>query len=73
MILIAAIFMGTAVAQTSFKPLTDEKLLQKEAMARTVFIRTYESPDTAEAIRATGVILKDGFIITNERVMRPLL
>lgn len=64
---------GLASAQTSFKTLVDEETLKKESMARTVFIRTYLTADTSNPIRATGVILKDGYILTNEHVLRPHL
>lgn len=64
---------GLTFAQTSFKTIIDEEQLRKESMARTVFIRTYLTAETANPIKATGVILKDGFILTNEHVLRPHL
>jgi len=60
------------LAQTSFKPLIDKSELQKQSMARTLFIRAFETGEK-EPIRATGVILKDGFLLTNEHVMRTFL
>lgn len=65
----------TSYAQTSYRPIIDGKQLEKESMARTVFIRAYHNGDKSaeNAIRSTGIILKDGYLITNEHVMRPLL
>lgn len=70
MILFLLIFSLTSFAQTSYKPLVDKKALTKESMARTVFIRAYLNSNTDNAIRATGIILKNGYILTNEHVMR---
>lgn len=62
-----------ALSQTSFKPLTNEDELLKGSLGRTIFIRAYEGADRNpdNAVRATGVILKGGYLITNEHVMRP--
>ncbi len=65
--------VGVVFAQTSFKTMTDVEQLKKESMARTVFIRTYLTGDTSQAIKGTGVLLKDGYILTNEHVLRPHL
>lgn len=60
-------------SQSSYKPLTNEDELMKESLGRTFFVRAYENgernPDNA--VRATGIILKDGFLLTNEHVIRP--
>lgn len=60
----------TCFAQTSFKPLIDKNELNKESMARSIFIRAYLDSDTKNAIKASGIILKDGYLLTNEHVMR---
>lgn len=64
---------GHAFAQVSFKPIVDEGKLEEASMARTVFIRAYESADVEKAVRSTGVLLAGGYFITNEHVMRPHL
>jgi hypothetical protein len=73
MIIFSLLFSALAFSQTVSMPLTNEAQLRKEAMARTVFIRMYDSADTSAPIKATGVILKDGYILTNEHVLRPHL
>lgn len=73
MILLALLFGATVHAQTSFKTIIDENVLRKEAMARTVFFRMYADSDTSKAIKASGIILKDGYLLTNEHVLRPHL
>lgn len=73
MIFLLLLSAGLSYAQTSFKTIVDESSLKKEAFARTVFIRTYLKADTSNPIKATGVILKDGYLLTNEHVMRPHL
>lgn len=60
-------------AQTSYKTITNEALLKKEAMSRTVFIRMYDSSSTDSPVKATGALLKDGYFLTNEHVVRPYL
>ncbi len=68
------IFAVQSSSQTSYKALTNEEELSGQAFSRTIFIRAYttsKNPD--DAIRATGVILKDGYLITNEHVLRPFL
>lgn len=62
-----------SLAQTKFQAIIKEDELLKESMSRTVFIRAYMDGDKSadNAIRATGIILKDGFLLTNEHVMRP--
>lgn len=67
------LFAGLTFAQTSFKTIIEEDSLKKESMARTVFIRTYLNADTGTPIKGTGVILKDGYLLTNEHVLRPHL
>lgn len=73
MIALAILFAGTAFAQTSFKTIVDEDVLKKESMARTVFIRMFSSSDTSAPIKGSGIILGDGYLLTNEHVLRPHL
>lgn len=73
MILFSLLFSALSFAQTVSMPLIDEARLKKESMARTVFIRMYENADTSSPVKATGVILKDGYLLTNEHVLRPHL
>lgn len=73
MIALAILFAGTALAQTSFKTIVDEPVLKKEAMARTVFIRMFSSADTSAPVKGSGIILADGYLLTNEHVLRPHL
>ena len=58
-------------AQSKFSPIIDDEKLQIESSSRTVFIRSYQSSDTNSAVRSTGIILKGGYILTNEHVLRP--
>lgn len=58
-------------AQTSYKPIIDIDVLQSEAMERTVFITGYKSKsEYDETFNATGIILKNNFIITNRHVLK---
>jgi S1-C subfamily serine protease len=62
-----------AFSQTAISPLIDTEKLSRESLARSVFIRAFLSKDTTSPVKSTGIILKGGFIITNEHVMRPHL
>lgn len=73
-IILFAFSISLAQAQTTFKPIVNNDELAKESFARTIFIRAYTDTDNPdEAVRATGIILKDGYLLTNEHVMRPFL
>jgi len=67
------LFPLLAYSQTKYSPIIEEEKLQIESSSRTVFIRSYVSADTNSAVRSTGIILKGGYILTNEHVMRPHL
>lgn len=73
LILITTLLPFLAFSQTTFSPITDEAKLKIESMKRTVFIRGFLSADRKDPPRSTGIILKDGYIITNEHVLRPHL
>jgi ribosomal protein S8 len=72
MIYILSIFLSfAAYSQTAVRAIFEDKVLSAQSMARTAFIRSYQSNDRDKAVRATGVILKGGYLITNEHVIRP--
>ena len=66
--------ISTALAQVSYRPITDIKKLTNKAIAKTVTILRYDNVNkTNNEVRATGTILEGGFIITNEHVFRTYL
>lgn len=73
MIPLLLMFGSVAFAQTSFKTIVDDSILKKESMARTVFIRMFTSADTSAPVKASGIILEKGYLLTNEHVLRPHL
>lgn len=60
-----------SLAQPVLNPIIDQEKLEDESLRRTVFIQFFEGGKISERQHATGIVLKNGYIMTNAHVLRP--
>lgn len=61
-------------AQTSYMAITNEEKLSNESNKRTIYFRGYlKGGDRSNPIRSTGILLKEGYILTNYHPLKRFL